>query len=169
MGARKDLDDLEVADVAKPDKPTGPAKRLGPERKGKIPVIDQRLDTWARWRLANDDRGRIQTSTGSVLGALMAGGGEVIRGTNPSAGSMPDAIFDTDRAVQKLDEKLRMVVEVQYLDGISTREEKASKCGCTSKTFYNRLVKAHSEILFLLKDPNNKQLGGAKRNSEACV
>lgn len=160
MGVCEDLEDRAVATGAKPDKPTGPAKRLGPERKGKIPVIDQRLDTWARWRLANDDRGRIQTSTGSVLGALMAGGGEVIRGTNPSAGSMPDAIFDTDRAVQKLDEKLRMVVEVQYLDGISTHGEKAAKCGCASKTFYRRLGEAHQKILFLLKDPNNKQLGG---------
>ncbi|WP_028302632.1 hypothetical protein [Oceanospirillum beijerinckii] len=166
MGVREDLDDQAVGatvmegEGAKSDKSAGSAKRLGPERKGKIPVIDQRLDTWARWRLANDDRGRIQTSSGSVLGALMAGGGEVIRGANPCAGSMPDDIFDTDRAVQRLDMKLRMVVEVQYLDGISTKQEKASKCGCAPMTFYRRLADAHQKILFLLKSPKNNQLGG---------
>lgn len=129
------------------------AKRIGPKRTGLIPVIDRRLNTWGQWRLANDENGQIQSSCGSMLGALIAGGGEIIRSTDPSADSMPDDIFDTDRVVQKLEPKLRMVVEAQYMDLMSTRAEKGNQCGCSSKTFYNRLVVAHGQILFLLKSP----------------
>jgi len=130
-------------------------KRIGPKHVGLIPVIDRRLDTWGQWRLENDGGGRIQSSWGSMLGALIAGGGEIIRSTDPSAGSMPDDIFDTDRVVQKLEPKLRMVVEAQYMDLLSTRVEKGNQCGCSSKTFYNRLVAAHGKILFLLKSPSH--------------
>lgn len=130
-------------------------RQVGPKRLGLIPVIDHRLDTWGRWRLSND-RERVQATYGSTLGALIAGGGELIRSTNPNFGSMPDDIFDTDRAVQKLELKLRMAVEVQYMDFISTRNEKAAKCGCSSKTFYNRLGQAHQQILFLLRSPSGK-------------
>ena len=146
MGAREDLDDQAVAEVVK-------LKRVGPKRAGLIPVIDRRLQTWGEWRLANDGQWSTEAAGSSMLGKLIDGGGQLSRTTDPSAGSMPDDVFDTDRAVSKLPVKLQMAVEVQYMCLDLTRDEKAEQCGCTHKTLYNRLESAHQKILMLLKVP----------------
>ncbi len=145
MGAREDLDDQMVVEVI--------AKRVGPKRAGLIPVIDRRLQTWGEWRLANDGQWSTEAAGSSMLGKLIDGGGQLSRTTDPSAGSMPDDVFDTDRAVSKLPVKLQMAVEVQYMCLDLTREEKAEKCGCSRDTFYRRLHSAHQKILMLLKAP----------------
>lgn len=153
MGVRRDLDDRVAVEVAKP-------KRLGPKRAGLIPVIDRRLQTWGEWRLANDGQWSTEAAGSSMLGKLIDGGGELSRTTNPSAGSMPDDVFDTCRAVSKLPDKLQMAVEVQYMCLDLTHDEKAKKCGCVSKTLYNRLESAHQKILMTLKAPRGGAKGG---------
>lgn len=150
MGAREDLDDLDLAEVVKP-------KRVGPKRAELIPMIDRRLQTWGEWRLANDGQWSTEAAGSNMLGKLIDGGGQLSRTTNPSAGSMPDDVFDTCRAVSKLATDLQMVVHAEYMSLIETKDEKAEQCGCVVRTFHRRLCKAHQQILFLLKDPR----GGA--------
>ncbi|MBB1489081.1 hypothetical protein [Oceanospirillum sediminis] len=126
--------------------------RKGPGKRTKlIPSIDRRLDAWGQWRMANDGQGCTEVAGTTMIARMMSTGGHLISSTNPSAGSMPDEIFDTDQAVSKLPDKLRMAVEVQYMDQISTKQEKASKCGCGAVTFYRRLWSAHEKILFFLQ------------------
>lgn len=131
---------------------TGPGK-TGPKKLKAIPAIDARLQIWARWRLMNEDRGEGEASGSSMLGAIMDGGGQYIRSTNPSANSMPDEIFDMDRAVTKLPVKLRMVVETKYLEEHLEVTEMAAKCGCSKSTLFNRVIKAHHELLFMISTP----------------
>ncbi|MBB1485798.1 hypothetical protein [Oceanospirillum sediminis] len=131
---------------------TGPGK-TGPKKLKAIPAIDARLQIWARWRLMNEDRGEGEASGSSMLGAIMDGGGQYIRSTNPSANSMPDEVFDMDRAVTKLPIELRMVVETKYLDDHLDAPEKMSKCGCSKRHYYSRLYQAHHELLFMISTP----------------
>lgn len=147
MGAC-DLDDRKVSDAVQ----TG-VKKLGPKRGGLIPAIDRRLQTWGEWRLANDGQWSTEAAGSSMLGKLIEGGGQLSRTTNPSAGSMPDDVFDTCQAVSKLSDRLRMAVEVQYMCLDLTRDEKAEKCGCKHRAFHYRLGDAHQKILMLLKAP----------------
>ncbi|WP_028301526.1 hypothetical protein [Oceanospirillum beijerinckii] len=133
---------------------TGPGK-TGPKKLKAIPGIDGKLQIWARWRLMNDEQGPGEAYGCSMLGALIAGGGQHIRSTNSSSDSMPDDIFDTDRAVTKLPLELRMVVEAQYLDVHLELAEKCGKAGCSKPTFYKRLYKAQHQILFMLKPPEH--------------
>lgn len=132
---------------------TGPGK-TGPRKLKAIPAIDARLQIWARWRLMNDDRGGGEASGSSMLGAIMDGGGQYIRSTNPSANSMPDEIFDMDRAVTRLPDKLRMAVELKYLEDQLDTTTRAARCGCSTKTFYSRIYQAQHELLFMLKTPD---------------
>ena len=141
---------------------TGPGK-TGPKKLKAIPAIDGKLQIWARWRLMNDEQGSGEAQGCSMLGALIDGGGQYIRSTNSSGDSMPDEIFDTDRAVTQLPLELRMVVEAQYLDDHLELADKCSKAGCSKPTFYRRLYQAQHQILFMLKPP--EQL--AKRLAES--
>lgn len=134
-----------------------------------IPMVDRRLVTWGEWKLSERaDSGEAAGS--SMLGALMDSQGELIRSTNPSAGSMPDDIYDTDKAVQRLPVELERVVREQYTNLIATAAQKAETCGCSTKTFYRRLGKAHQEILFVLKPPRAlRSRGLANRYKGKCA
>ena|GEM_PF-385609 len=132
----------------------GEASKLKKVRKSNLlPKIDSRLVVWGEWVLSNN-RSYDSQAGGSMLGALMDSCGELIRGTNPSAGSMPDDVYDTAKAVEGLGDQLRMVVEQQYQNLSATPVQRAEECGCSAKTFYRRLAKAHNEILFMLKTPD---------------
>ena len=131
-----------------------PVKRQGPKRQGLIPVIDRKLQAWGEWTLRNEDSGSGEAAGCSMLGKLIDGRGVLIRSTDPSAGSMPDEVFDTGRAVERLPVKLQQVVEAQYLDLAATYQQRAESCGCAYKTFYRRLAEAHQQILFLMKAPS---------------
>lgn len=129
-------------------------KRQGPKRKGLIPVIDRKLQSWGEWTLRNEDSGAGEAAGCSMLGKLIDGQGVLVRSTNPAAGSMPDDVFDVGRAVGRLPVKLQQVVEAQYLDLTATKEQRAEACGCATMTFYRRLAEAHQQILFLMKAPS---------------
>ncbi|MGB0468556.1 MAG: hypothetical protein ACPGF7_13640 [Pontibacterium sp.] len=124
-------------------------KRQQPKQ---IPGVDRRLVAWGEWMLSNSERYG-QAAGVSMLGALIDGGGMIVRCTNPNAGSMPDVIFDTDKAVNQLDVGLQQVVRLQYMEPALTGVEKADRCGCVPRHFRRRLGRAHQEILFLLKAP----------------
>lgn len=128
-----------------------PVKRQGPKRQGLIPSVDRKLQTWGEWTLRNEDSGSGEAAGCSMLGKLIDGRGVLIRSTDPSASSMPDEVFDTGRAVERLPVKLQQVVEAQYLDLAATYQQRAESCGCAYKTFYRRLAEAHQQILFLMK------------------
>lgn len=130
------------------------AKRKGPKRQGLIPVIDRKLQNWGEWTLRNEDSGAGEAAGVSMLGKLIDGQGVLIRSTDPSAGSMPDEVFDVGRAVERLPVKLQQVVEAQYLDLTATHQQRAESCGCAYKTFYRRLAEAHQRILFSMKAPS---------------
>ena len=134
------------------------APKAKPKRKAlqRIPGIDRRLTVWGEWLL--NEKCSVVGEVGwggSMLGALIDGGGELIRCTAKDPGGMPDDVYDTNKAVEALSDKLKQVVQVQYLDLTSSAEQKAEQCGCARRTYFDRLAKAHQEILFRLKAPSN--------------
>lgn len=111
-----------------------------------IKEIDKRLQSWAEWRL-----GSVQGVAGcnGVMAAIIEGQGVVVRSTATEI-YVADAVLDTDQAVMKLDEDLRKVVELHYLQVLSP-DQRARKARISRKTFYRRLGTAHQHVLFFLK------------------
>jgi len=117
-----------------------------------IPSIDNRLTNWAEWKARDkfDDPGIGYGR--SVVSTLMESKGVVVRSTVP-ASSMPDAIFDTDKAVRHIEKKkpeLGQVIREHYLNMTSTPVQKHAACGCSSSTYHRRLAQAHQAVQMML-------------------
>lgn len=116
-----------------------------------IASIDARLQRWAAWSL--DGRGKLVGGIGaSPVATIMDSCGHVVRSTAP-ASSMPDDIFDTDRAVTQLPAALNQVVREHYLHSDADEVTRVANCNCSPKTYYRRLARAHHAIQFMLKAP----------------
>ncbi|MEH6825650.1 MAG: hypothetical protein V7629_17265 [Motiliproteus sp.] len=112
-----------------------------------IGAIDKRLLDWAEWRM-----GSVQGVAGcnGVMAAIIAGKGVVVRSTATEI-YVADAVLDTDQAVMKLEEDLKRVVELQYLECDLSAEQRARKARVSRKTYYRRLGTAHQHVLFFLQ------------------
>lgn len=118
---------------------------------GMLKKIDERLNQWADWKAG---AGRCAAGGGcNPIATLMASGGVMARSTNPDAGGMPDDVYDTDQAVNKLAEPLQTVVLIHYLNTDLIPRQKFERVGVSKPTYYRRLSAAHRDIQFLLK-PN---------------
>lgn len=115
------------------------------------PVIDERLVVWGEWHLGQrgDDGGG-----SSILHQLMVSG-EIVRGTAKGV-DMSDYIYDTDRAVNQIDDVSKAVIYQQYLEVCKTVEERAIAVGCGRHAFRRRLVNAQNQVLCYLKAPTRK-------------
>ncbi len=114
-----------------------------------IASIDAKLVRWAEWRMEGAGRPGM-LGGGNTIAALMAGGGQITRSTAPQD-SAPDDIYDTDRAVSRIDAQLQQVVTEHYLHSDASETVRLVQCGCSRATYYRRLATAHHQVLFLLK------------------
>lgn len=114
-----------------------------------IPSIDNRLVRWAEY-IARGEGGSTATN---MIAVLIECGGDLTRST-VQGGSMPDAIYDTDRIVRQLDETqptLAQVVREHYQNASALPEQRYIACGCARATYYRHLAQAHHAVLFMLK------------------
>lgn len=114
-----------------------------------IPSIDNRLVRWAEYM----EHGEGGSSGGNMIAVLMECKGDLTRST-VQGGSMPDAIYDTDRIVRQLDDtqpSLAQVVREHYQNASALPEQRYIACGISESTYYRRLGQAHHAVLFLLK------------------
>ncbi len=112
-----------------------------------IEEIDRRLHEWAEYRVGGAGGGGL-----SVLAALIAGQGQVVRSTATEV-YVPDRIIDTGDAVAKLEKDYRRIIHLQYLDTYLRPDQRARKARCSRMTFYRRLHSAHLQVLMHLKPP----------------
>jgi hypothetical protein len=115
-----------------------------------IPSIDSRLVCWAEHMDQGEQGG---SGGGNMIATLMECKGDLTRSTVPGS-SMPDAIYDTDRIIRKLDDKqpkLAQVVREHYQNASALPEQRYAACECSMKTYYRRLGKAHHAVLFMVK------------------
>ena len=125
-----------------------------------IPSIDNRLTIWGEY--LNDERvGVSMGGTGNMISALMSGKGVIVRSTGSDSG-MPDAIYDTDKAVRRIEEAdpaLGQVIREHYENLTSTKEQKMAACGCSERTYYRRLAQSHHAVVMLLGSERRTQSG----------
>lgn len=127
-----------------------------------IAWVDVRLQRWAEW-VERERMGGGNTQR-NVIASLMDGKGVIARGTAPDAGSMPDAIYDTDRAVQQLPAELKQVVIEHYRHMDAPESVRVARCQCSRRTYYRRLARAHQSIMMLLKAPAKRRVQSSARD-----
>ncbi|MCV6588681.1 MAG: hypothetical protein OIF57_06590 [Marinobacterium sp.] len=153
LSIHRQIYELEVLEAAltcrchkvpqqKKDNPIKPTRLL--------PDIDRRLVQWGEWQLRERLDNSSEASGSSLLGVIIDSVGEVIRSTGFDYNTMPDAVYDTDRAIRNLPESLQRVLEIQYTRLHLTAVQKAEIYGCSSKTFYRRLIEAQHSLYALL-------------------
>ncbi len=128
-----------------------------------INEIDRRLLAWAEYQLGGGCQ--MVGGYGSMMAAISAGGGQVIRSTVTEV-YVADEVLDTEAAVDKLAKDLRKVVNYHYLNNELSIEQKASKCRLSKPTYYRRLDTAHQHVLYLLQ-PRKKP--GTERASNTLA
>ncbi len=126
-----------------------------------IAWVDVRLCRWAEW-VERERMGGGNTQR-NVIATLMDGHGVLARGTAPDAGSMPDAIYDTDRAVRQLPAEQGQVVLEHYRHADAPESTRVARCNCSRRTYYRRLARAHQSIMMLLKAPAKRRTQGSAR------
>lgn len=127
-----------------------------------IAWVDVRLQRWAEWV----DRERMGggNTQRNVIASLMDGQGVIARGTAMDAGSMPDAIYDTDRAVRQLPADQLQVVNEHYRHADAPEPKRLARCGCSRRTYYRRLARAHQVVMMLLKAPAKRRMQSSARD-----
>ena len=112
-----------------------------------IKRIDEMLRLWAED--LHYDSGE-PTGNGNMIALLMECKGELIRGTRGSR-VLLDESADVELIVNKhLDAQLAVVVREHYCNPDSVLSQKVLFCGCSLKTYYQRLHDAHERIAALL-------------------
>lgn len=120
---------------------------------GMISSIDSRLVQWAEGVESGSYGSGSGGGASNMIATLMACKGDLTRST-ASVSGMSDAVYDTGRAVDKLDgthPTLAQVVREHYLNASALPEQRLQACACSQKTYYRRLGKAHHALLFMLK------------------
>lgn len=132
-----------------------------------IAWVDVRLQRWAEW-VERERMGGGNTQR-NVIAALMDGKGVITRGTAPDGG-MPDAIYDTDRAVRQLPADQLQVVTEHYRHADAPEPKRLARCGCSRRTYYRRLARAHQSIMMLVRAPARRVVtGGVRAQMMACA
>lgn len=126
-----------------------------------IAWVDVRLQRWAEW-VERERMGGGNTQR-NVIAALMDGQGVLARGTAGDAGAMPDAIYDTDRAVRQLPADQLQVVTEHYRHADAPEPKRLARCGCSRRTYYRRLARAHQSIMMLVRAPARRVATGGVR------
>jgi len=109
--------------------------------------IDEMLKLWAE-DLHSEFQGG--GSGGNMIAMLMACKGELIRGTRGSR-VLLDESADIELIVNKhLAPDLSVIVREHYCNHDSFLSQKITHCGCSRKTYYERLHEAHECIAGLL-------------------
>jgi hypothetical protein len=113
----------------------------------RIEDIERRLQNWARWKL-----GAVHSGLGYA--AMRWAGGVVTPGRRESVIPTIDCeAEETDRAVQALEPRLRVTVEVEYLQGCSLRR-KAQQLSCSEPAVKARIWQAHRQLSHWLAEKN---------------
>lgn len=109
--------------------------------------IDEMLKLWAD-DLHSESHGG--GSGGNMIAMLMECKGELIRGTRGSR-VLLDESADIELIVNKhLAPQLSVIVREHYCNNDSFLSQKITHCGCSRKTYYERLHEAHECIAGLL-------------------
>lgn len=116
------------------------------------PRIHRKLELWAQWLLGQHAE---YGGCGSMLAAVMDSGGVFVRSTAEGT-SMPDDIYDTERAVMLIDEKYRQAVFQKYLELDKNDEQRGKALGVSGRTFRRYVATAQQQIQFCLKAPVRK-------------
>lgn len=116
-----------------------------------IPYINDRLNAWAYWRLAQDEAGVTRPRSGTYDLAGRADSTETIRPRMSITQVVAIECERTDRCVKALEPVLEQTVRECYLRTTSYLLV-AADLGCSEKTLYRRLDRAHNLILGLLQD-----------------
>jgi hypothetical protein len=110
-----------------------------------IKHVDEVLKLWAE-DLHSPHQPVGVGSGGNMIAMLMEFKGELIRGTRGSR-VLLDASADIELIVNKhLAPELALVVREHYCNRESLLSQKMLFCGCSSKTYYQRLHRAHELI-----------------------
>lgn len=113
-----------------------------------IKRIDEMLKLWAEE--LHSERSASQVGGSNMIAMLMACKGELIRGTRGSR-VLLDESADIELIVNKhLPAQLTVVVREHYCNHDSFLSQKITYCGCSRKTYYERLHEAHECIASLL-------------------
>lgn len=113
-----------------------------------IKWIDEMLKLWAED--LHNDRDDVP-SKGNMIAMLMEYKGELIRGTRGSR-VLLDESADIELIVNKhLEPQQAVVVREHYCNRDSFLSQKVLYCGCSLKTYYQRLHDAHERIAVLLR------------------
>ena len=132
----------------------------------RIAKVDRWLEDWSEFVLAGDASASGYGS--STLAAVMDGMGEVVRSTVKGVSGLPDLIFDVDRAVNQLKPELKAVVFEHYVNRSALAEQRLRACGCSSKTYYRRLARAHQCVLFSVR-PERKLVSRKVRQGKKLL
>lgn len=115
-----------------------------------IKSIDEMLKLWAQELHSPVPEGG-SASGGNMIAMLMECKGELIRGTRGSR-VLLDESADIELIVNKhLAPELALVVYEHYCNRDSFLSQKMLHCGCSSRTYYQRLHQAHECIDGLLQ------------------
>lgn len=113
-----------------------------------IKRIDEMLKLWAEE--LHSEQPASEFGGGNMIAMLMACKGELIRGTRGSR-VLLDESADIELIVNKhLPAQLTVVVREHYCNHDSFLSQKITYCGCSRKTYYERLHEAHECIASLL-------------------
>lgn len=107
-----------------------------------IVYVSKRLVLWAEWRARKSDNG-IGYPRRSAFVKTVSGGQWTL--------DIDSHCIDVDKCVCALEADYRAVIMECYT-AVGTKEAKSRRLQISVKTFDNRLVKAHHEILGLLND-----------------
>ncbi|CAI8809270.1 Transcriptional regulator [Pseudomonas donghuensis] len=114
-----------------------------------IKHIDEMLKLWAQELHTPEFCGG--SGGGSMLALLMDCKGELIRGTRGSR-VLLDESADIEIIVNKhLAPELYLVVKEHYCNQDSLLAQKILHCGCSRKTYYERLHQAHRCVETMLR------------------
>ncbi|RMQ45966.1 hypothetical protein ALQ04_01653 [Pseudomonas cichorii] len=114
-----------------------------------IKHIDEMLKLWAQELHSPLVCGG--SGGGNMIAMLMECKGELIRGTRGSR-VLLDESADIELIVNKhLASELSVVVREHYCNHDSFLSQKILYCGCSSRTYYQRLHSAHEHIASLLQ------------------
>ena len=127
-----------------------------------IAWVDVRLQRWAEY-VERERQGGGNTQR-NVIATLMDSRGVVARGTAADSGSMPDAIYDTDRAVHQLPGPLAQVVVEHYRHADAPESTRVARCQCSRRTYYRRLARAHQAVMMLLRAPAKRRVQSSARD-----
>ena len=113
-----------------------------------IKRIDEMLKLWAED--LHGDRQGSELGGGNMIAMLMECKGELIRGTRGSR-VLLDESADIELIVNKhLEPQLSVIVREHYCNHDSFLSQKITHCGCSRKTYYDRLHEAHECIAGML-------------------